>query len=120
MVARLDLLVVDDLIGHQKIDYFRQLSQDYNEDLIRVFYSGLHDQNISCFKFTINGVVYEFTDELWKSLIRITVIDVDNEDEPDPLVTDLRTHVNYDGNSHVNDLLRAPRVEGCYDAITIG
>lgn len=119
-IAHLDLPVVVGLVGHQKIDYFLQLARYYNEDLTHVFYSGQHDQNSSCFKVTIGDVVYEFTNELWKSLFEITIIDVDDEDEPDPLVMDLHTHVNYEGNSHVNDLLRAPRVEGCYDAITTG
>lgn len=39
--------------SHKKIDYFLQLAQDYNEDLIRGFYFGLHDKDGSCFKFTI-------------------------------------------------------------------
>ncbi|CAI8607659.1 unnamed protein product [Vicia faba] len=29
-------------VEHQKINYFLQLSQDYNEDIIRVFCVGLH------------------------------------------------------------------------------
>lgn len=80
----------------------------------------MNERNDSCFKFTIGNVVYEFTDTLWKPLFSITVVDVVADDEVDLLVTDLHTHVNYDWNVHVNDILRAPRAEDYYDAITTG
>lgn len=72
------------LIAHQQIDYFLQLAQDYNEDLICVLYFELHDMRGSCFQFTIGNIVYEFTYELWKSLFGITVVDATNDDEVGP------------------------------------
>lgn len=81
MVGGLDIPVVADIVAHQQIDYFLQLAQDYNEDLVRVFYSGLHARNGSFFKFTIGNVAYEFTDELWKSFFSIIVVDANAEDE---------------------------------------
>lgn len=49
VVVGLDLLVLVDLVAHKHIDYFLQLAQDYDEDLINVFYSGLHAREGSCF-----------------------------------------------------------------------
>ena len=49
----------------------------------------------------------------------ITVGDPYEDDEDDLLVTDLHTRVNFGWNVHVNELLKAPRVEDCYDPITI-
>lgn len=95
MVGCLDIPEVISLVMHQQIDYFIQLVHNYNEDLIGVFYSRLHDKWGSCFKFAIGNIVYEFTDDLWKSLFSITVInDVDN-DEVDPLVTNTNTHIHF-------------------------
>lgn len=56
-VAQLSLSVVADLVA-----------QYYNEDLIHVLYFGSYDKEGSCFKFTIGNKVYEFTNELRKSL----------------------------------------------------
>lgn len=42
MVGGLDISEVASIVAHQQIDYFLQLAQYYNEDLIHVFYSGLH------------------------------------------------------------------------------
>lgn len=102
VVVGLDLHVVADLVAHQQIDYFLQLAQDYNEDLIRVFYFGLHAREGSCFKFTIGNVVYEFTDELWKSLFGITVVDANDDDEVDSLVMNIDTHIHFKWKVHVS------------------
>lgn len=117
-VAKLALLEVVNFVSHQKIDYFFQLSQDYNEDLIRVFYSGLYDKDGSYFKFTIGNVVYEFTDDLWKSLFGITIIDPDVGDESDSLVPDVHAHIYYRGNTIVNKMLRDLRPEGRFKPLT--
>lgn len=37
-IGSLDTPNIVNLVEHQQIDYFLQLAQDYNEDLIRVFY----------------------------------------------------------------------------------
>lgn len=108
-VAQVALPIVTELVFHHKIDYFLQLTQDYNEDLIRVFYSGMRAKDGSRFKFTIGNMIYEFTNELWNSLFRITITHHDVGDESDPLVTDVYTHVDYNGNAMVNEMLRAPR-----------
>lgn len=118
--AKLALPEVVDFVSHQKINYFLQLSQDYNEDLIRVFYSGLHDKDDSYFKFNIGNVVYEFTDDLWKFLFGITIIDPDVGDEPNPLVTNVYTHIYYKGNTVVNKMLRSSCPEGSFKPITTG
>lgn len=60
VIADLNLPKVTDLIAFQKVDYFLQLAQNYNEDLIRIFYSGLHGRKGPYFKFTIGNVVYQF------------------------------------------------------------
>lgn len=44
---------------------------------------------------------------------------VDDDDEVDPLGTNIYTHINSKWNVHVNKLLKAPRDENHYDAITI-
>lgn len=119
-VAKFALPEVVDFVSHQKIDYFLQLSQDYNEDLIRVFYSILYEKDGSCFEFTIGNVFYEFTDDLCKSLFGITVNDLDVGDEPNQLVTDIHTHTHYIGNIDVNEMLRAPRSEGSFEPLPIG
>lgn len=118
VVAGLDISIVADLVAHQQIGYFLQLAQDYNEGLIRVFYSGLHARKVFCIKFTIGNFVYEFNDELWKSLFGMTIVDIDDDDEAGPLVTDIHTHIHFKWNAHVNELLKAPHGENCYDAIT--
>lgn len=48
----------------------------------------------------------------------IIVGDVDEDDEVDPLVTDLYTYVNFDWSVHVNEILKASRADDCYDPIT--
>lgn len=35
-------------------------------------------------------------------------------------MTDIHTHIHFKLNVHVNELLKAPRVEDCYDVITTG
>lgn len=80
----------------------------------------MHDKNGSCFKFTIGNVVYEFINELWESLFGISVCDPDVEDGPDPSVTDVHTHVHYEGNVDVNEMLRDPRPEGSFEPLTTG
>lgn len=117
-VAKLALSEVVAFVSYQKIVYFLQLSQENNEDLIRVFYSGLHDKDGSCFKFIIGNVVYEFIDDLWRSLFGITIIDTDVGDEPDSLVIDVHTHIYYRGNTVVNEMLRAPRSGGSFKPLT--
>lgn len=118
MVGCLDILEVVSLVAHQQIDYFLQLAQDYNEDLIRIFYFGLHDRRGSCFKFTIGNTVYESTDELWKSIFEITIVDVGDHDEADPLVMDTNTYIHFKWNIHVNKLLKARFSNEFYDHIT--
>lgn len=44
--------------------------------------------------------------------------DADADDEVDLLVTDLYTHVYFNWNVHLNEILKALRVEDCYDPIT--
>lgn len=50
-VGCLDIPDVVKLVEHQQMDYFLQLAQDYNEDIICVFYSGLHEMQGSYFSF---------------------------------------------------------------------
>lgn len=119
-VAQLALPSVAELVSHQKIDYSLQLAKDYNEDLIRVFYSGLHAKDGSSFKFTIGNVIYEFTYELWNSLFVISNIDLDVVDEPDSLVTNVYTHVDYNVNVEMNKMLRAHHPEGSFEPLTTG
>lgn len=74
----------------------------------------------SCFSFLIGNKAYQFTNDLWKTLLDITMGDSDEENEVDLLVINLHTHVNFDWSVHVNELLKVSRVEDCYDPITIG
>lgn len=87
----LDIPDVVRLVEHQQINYFLKLSQDYNEYLIRVFYSGLHDRCGSSFTFTIGNKVYNFIDDIWKSLFGIIIVSADVE----PLVTDTNLHLYF-------------------------
>ncbi|XP_050878980.1 uncharacterized protein LOC127082789 [Lathyrus oleraceus] len=103
-----------------KVNYFSSTTKDYNEGLIRVFYSGLNEEHGSCFSFFISNKVYQFTNDLWKTLLGIIVGDADVDDEVDLLATDLYSHVSFDWSVHMNELLKAPRVEDYYDPITTG
>lgn len=78
----------------------------------------MHAREGSCFKFTIGNVVYEFADELWKSLFGITVVDANDDDEVDSLVMNIDTHIHFKWNVHVKEILKAPSDEDCYDSIT--
>ena len=118
IVGCLDIPGVAKPVEHQQIDYFLQLAQNYNEDLIRVFYSGVHEKQGSCFRFSIGNKVYQFTNDLWKTLFAITMGDANADDEVNQLVTDLYAHVNFDWSVHVNELLKDPHAEDCYDHIT--
>lgn len=117
-VGCLDIPEVVKLVEHPQINYFLQLAQGNNEGLIHVFYSGLHEKQGSCFVFSVGNKVYPFTNDLWKTLFGITVGDVDEDDDVDPQVTNLYTHVDFNWNVHLNEILKAPRVEDCYDPIT--
>lgn len=120
-VGCLDIPEVASHIAHQQIDYFLKLAQDYNEDLIRVFYYRLHDMRGPCFKFTIGNIVYELKDDLWKSLFDIIVVDGDDDDdEAGPLVMDTNTRIHFKWNIHVNEMLKSPPVDDCYDHIPTG
>lgn len=112
----LDILEVIRILEHQQINYFLKISQDYNEYLIRVFYSGLHDRRDSTFKFTIGNTVYDFIDALWKSLFDIIIVSVYVE----PLVTYTNIHQYFKWNIHLNELLKAPWSDGCVKTITTG
>lgn len=73
----------------------------------------------SCFKFSIGNKIYQSTNDLWKSLFGITVIDDEEEEEEvGPLVTNSDTHVNFDWGIHVDELLKAPCFEDYYDPIS--
>lgn len=50
----------------------------------------------------------------------ISIFDPDMEDESDLLVTDVHTHVYYEGNDVVNEMLRAPHPEGSFEPLTTG
>lgn len=50
-IGCLDIPNVVKLVEHQEIDYFLLLAHNHNDDLIRVFYLGLHEEQGSCFKF---------------------------------------------------------------------
>lgn len=104
------------LVEHQQIKYFLKLSEDYNEYLIHVLNSGSHGTHGSSFKFTIRNTIYNFTDDVWKSLFRIIIVSTDVE----PLVTDTNLHQDFKWNIYLNELLIAPHFDDCSDPITTG
>lgn len=108
VVGCLDIQEVVRLVPHQQIDQFLKLAHDYNEDPIHVFYFRLHDRRGSSFKFSIGNTVYEFTNDLWKSLFGITIVDVDDDVEAELLVMDTNLHQDFKWNIHLNQLLRTP------------
>lgn len=120
LVGYWDIPGVIKLVEQQQIDYFLKLAQDYNEDLILVFYSSLHEEQGSCFKFSIGNKVYQFTNDLWKTLFGIIVGDADVAGKVDMWVMDLYNHVYFNWNVHLNEILKAPRAKDCYDHITTG
>ncbi|CAI8605806.1 unnamed protein product [Vicia faba] len=112
--STLDILDVVSLVEHQQINYFLKLSHDYNEDLICVFYSMLHDTRGSTFKFTIGNTIYDFIDALWNLLFGIIVVSVDVE----PLVTNTNLHQEFKWHIHTNEMLKAPRSDDWSKSIT--
>lgn len=50
----------------------------------------------------------------------ISIFDPDLEDESDSLVTDVHTHIYYEGNAYVNQMLIDPCSEGIFEPFTTG
>lgn len=46
--------------------------------------------------------------------------DADEDEEADPLVTDVYTHVNFDWDLHVNEILKTVLPKECYEPISTG
>lgn len=107
VAGSLDILEVIRIVEHHQINYFLKHSQEYNEYLIRVFYSELHDWRSSSSKFTIGNKVYNFTDDLWNSLFGLIIVSVDVE----PLVTNINLHQDIKWNINLNEFLKAPRFD---------
>ncbi|CAI8601593.1 unnamed protein product, partial [Vicia faba] len=57
----------------QGLTYILQLTQQYNEDLVQIFYAGLEKKNFAEFSFRISGMQYTFTNDNWKSLFGFTI-----------------------------------------------
>ena len=89
-------LVLLSLLSINKLTISYNLLKIYNEDLIHVFYLGLHEKQGSCFSFSIGNKVYQFTNYFWKTFFLITMGDPNPDDKVESSVTDLYTHVNFD------------------------
>lgn len=100
------------LIEHQQTNYFLKFSDDYNKDLIRVFYFGLQMRCGFTFKLKIGNTNYAFTDVLSKSLFGIIVVD------SEPLMTHTNSCEDFCWKVYMNEFLKAPQSDDCFEPLT--
>ncbi|KAK2409665.1 hypothetical protein QL285_045080 [Trifolium repens] len=67
-LEELHLSEVAEIIKRENLITFCNLKRAYIEDLIRIFYSGLQEQNVAEFEFCIGEKIYKVTNNLWFKL----------------------------------------------------
>lgn len=102
VVNEIHIPQLDECVNFQRIKYFLQLSQEYNENSEHVFYVGLHRRRDIEFTFCMGGVEYQFMKEMWQTMFGIIIVD------DGPRVSDIRTHPDFRWHPHRNQLLRVP------------
>lgn len=64
MSATLHIPEIMELMKYQNIDWFFKAKNDYNKDLIRVFYVGLEERVDDTIRFRMGSQSYHVTEEL--------------------------------------------------------
>lgn len=92
-------------ISFQGIDLFLNCIAEYNEDLVKFFYTGV-DEKFEGFKFTsyIGNNVVEVNDDVWKYLFEIFPLSSPN----DLKIIDNVYAPDYDFRTTLNQMLRKP------------
>ncbi|KAK2435415.1 hypothetical protein QL285_020478 [Trifolium repens] len=67
-LEELHLSEVAEIIKRENLSTFCNLKRAYIEDLVRIFYSGLQEQNGAEFEFCIGEKIYKFSNTLWFKL----------------------------------------------------
>ena len=67
-LEELHLSEVAEIIKRENLITFCNLKRPYIEDLVRIFYSGLQEQNGAEFEFCIGRKIYKFSNNLWFKL----------------------------------------------------
>ncbi|KAI5433687.1 hypothetical protein KIW84_020816 [Lathyrus oleraceus] len=90
-------------ISFQGIDLFLNCITEYNEDLVKLFYTGVA-KKFEGFRFTCNigNNVVEVNDDVWKSLFEISLLSSPN----DLKITDSAYASEYDFRTALNQMLR--------------
>lgn len=79
----------------------------------------MHGRKGPYFKFTIGNVVYQFNKELWKTLFGITIANDDENEKPDPWITDIYTHVNFVFDTSMNNMLIAHIPQNFFEPVKV-
>lgn len=105
VVGRMHILNVVEHISFQGIDLFLNCVTEYNEDLVKLFYTGVAEK-FEGFRFTCNigNHNVEVNDDVWKSLFEISTLSSPN----DLKITDSVYAPDYDFRIALNQLLRKP------------
>lgn len=112
VVAQLHISKIVNLMEHQEINTFLKLSNDYSEDLIRVFYVwlGSRERSTLCYKMGKNS--YHFTEDSWGEVFGISVF------SHQATLSDQALHRDFDWKSYLNSCLKAPRPDGSLDKLS--
>lgn len=105
VVGRFHIPNVVERISFQGIDLFLNYITEYNEDLVKLFYTGV-DKKFEGFKFTFNigNNAIKVNDDVWKSLFEISPLSSPN----DLKITDNVYALDYDFSTALNQMLRKP------------
>ena len=92
-------------LNAQIIDLFLDCTTKYNEDLVKLFYTGVVGK-FEGYEFTCNigNRVIEVNDDVWKSLFEISPLSYPN----DLKITDIVFAPNYEFRNALNSMLKIP------------
>ncbi|KAK2374658.1 hypothetical protein QL285_075604 [Trifolium repens] len=116
-LEELHLSEVAEIIKRENLITFCNLKRPYIEDLVRIFYSGLQEQNGAEFEFCIGKKIYKFSNNLWFKLFGLVT---DNNlqkftdvDGPKYNMTEFASSLTRNGkspNGKAGRLKKGPRV----------
>lgn len=105
VVGRMHVPEVVERLNAQGIDLFLDCTTKYNDDLVKLFYSGVVGK-LEGYEFTCNigNRVIEVNDDVWKSLFEISPMSSPN----DLKIIDTLFAPNYEFRNAVNSMLKRP------------
>lgn len=103
--GRMHIPNIVERISFQGIYLFLNCITEYNEDLVKLFYTGV-DEKFEGFKFACNigNNVSEVNDDVWKSLFDISPLSSLN----DLKIIDIMYALDYEFRNALNQMLRKP------------